>query len=138
MNNVACDQLLVLLIDEKQEILKHVASTLAAANYATCCCTSPETALAAAEDNPPNLIISATSLTGISGVELCQRIRHHPGLESVPVMFLSAGQIPDIIRRHDTYGGTYYLRKPFDSNVLLKLVDKAMQTPALATTNAGG
>jgi hypothetical protein len=28
-------------------------------------------------------------------------------------------------------GGTYYLRKPFDSNVLVKLVDKALRTPAL-------
>jgi hypothetical protein len=50
----------------------------------------------------------------------------------VPVMFLSGGQIPDIIRRHDSGGGAYYIRKPFDSNVLLQLVDRTLQTPAMA------
>ena len=41
-------------------------------------------------------------------------------------MFLSAGQVPDIIRRSHVLGGTYYLRKPFDDAVLLELVGKAM------------
>jgi CheY-like chemotaxis protein len=132
MNNAACDQFMVLLIDEKQDVLQSVASTLSAAHYATCCCTSAGAALAAAQQNPPSLIISATNLAGLSGVELCHRIKQRPGLEAVPVMFLSAGQIPDIIRRRDPSGGTYYLRKPFEPHVLLKLVDKALQTPALA------
>jgi hypothetical protein len=49
----------------------------------------------------------------------------------VPAMYLSSGQIPDIIRRHDEMGGSYYLRKPFDPGVLLELADKAMQMPVL-------
>jgi hypothetical protein len=48
-------------------------------------------------------------------------------------MFLSGGQIPDIIRRQDHLGGTYYIRKPFDPNVLLELVDKALQLPAVVS-----
>ena len=104
---------------------------LASANYATCCCTAAETALAAVEDARPDLIICAASLNGESGLELCERIKQHPGMETAPVMILSGGQIPDIIRRHDHMGGTYHLRIPFDPSVLLELVDKALQTPVL-------
>lgn len=132
MKDFDCDQLLVLVIEEKQEILKQVTSALAVANYATRCCTTAEDALAAVEEFQPDLIISATSLNGCSGLELCERIKQRPGLEMAPVMFLSGGQMPDIIRRHDPSGGTYYLRKPFDQNVLLELANKALRTPVFA------
>jgi hypothetical protein len=44
-------------------------------------------------------------------------------------MFLSAMQSPDIIRRADSHGGTYYLRKPFDAPVFVELVEKMRRTP---------
>ncbi|MGA2796085.1 MAG: response regulator [Thermoguttaceae bacterium] len=132
MKDYAGNQFLVLVIEEKQEILQQVTSALAAGNYSSCCSTTAEGALAAAEETRPDLIISATSLNGESGLELCERIKQRQGLETVPVMYLCGGQIPDIIRRHDQMGGSYYLRKPFDPGVLLELADKALQTPVLA------
>jgi len=133
MSNFSSGQVFVLVIEEKHEVLEQVTAALAVANYSTCCCSSLETALTAAEATPPDLIISATSFNGQSGMELCERIKQHPGREHVPVMFLSGGQIPDIIRRQDHLGGTYYIRKPFDPNVLLELVDKALQLPAVVS-----
>ncbi len=132
MKDFAGNRFFVLVIEEKQEILEQVTSALAAGNYSVRCYTTAAGALAAAEEIPPDLIISATSLNGESGSELCERIRQREGLETVPVMYLSSGQIPDIIRRHDEMGGSYSLRKPFDPGVLLELADKAVQTPALA------
>jgi CheY-like chemotaxis protein len=131
MKDFTSDRFLVLVIEEKQEIVNQITSALAPANYATCCCATAQDALDAAEQSQPDLIISATSLNGAGGLELCEQIKQRPGMETVPVMFLSSGQIPDIIRRHDHMGGTYYLRKPFDSKVLQQLVDKALRTPAL-------
>ena len=43
-------------------------------------------------------------------------------------MFLSAGQIPDIIRRRGPVGGADYLRKPIDADVLLDLLDKTLSS----------
>ena len=132
MNDFAGNQFFVLLIEEKQEIRDQVTSALAGGNFETCCCTTTDEALAAADDRTPDLIIADTNFNGISGQEVCEAHQRQPGLETVPVMYLSGGQIPDIIRRHDDMGGSYYLRKPFDSDVLLELADKALQTPALA------
>jgi DNA-binding NarL/FixJ family response regulator len=50
-------------------------------------------------------------------------------LANVPVMFLSRLQTPDIIRRHDALGVSYYLRKPVDPGVLRELVDNVVCEP---------
>jgi hypothetical protein len=49
-------------------------------------------------------------------------------------MFLSEGQVPDIIRRSHAEGGTYYLRKPFVDSVLLQLIEKTRTMICESTT----
>ena len=41
-------------------------------------------------------------------------------------MFLSGEQLPDVIRRSYGAGSTYSLRKPFDSAVLVELIDQSL------------
>jgi DNA-binding NarL/FixJ family response regulator len=52
-------------------------------------------------------------------------------MEDVPMMFVSATQLPDIVRRSHDAGGAYYLRKPLDPEVLVELVGKALWLPHL-------
>ncbi|MEE8451102.1 MAG: response regulator [Thermoguttaceae bacterium] len=121
----------ILVVDDESEVLEQVAEVLTAADLTCHCCTTAEAALAEAVTNPPDLIISDINLQGHSGLEMCERIKENPALADVPVMFLSGAQIPDIIRRSHAVGGTYYLRKPFDPEVLVELVDKALWMPHL-------
>ena len=62
-------------------------------------CHLPDEALAAVLATPPDLILCDWNLGGENGLEMCEQIKRQPGLENVPVMFLSAAQRPDIIRR---------------------------------------
>jgi CheY-like chemotaxis protein len=122
---------LVLVVDDEPQVLDEVAAVLARAELECRCCTTAETAVAMAEETPPALIISDVNLHGHSGLEMCERIKQNEALRDVPVMFLSGSQIPDIIRRSHVGGGTYHLRKPFDPDVLLELIDKALCAPHL-------
>jgi len=122
---------LILVIDDEADVLGEVASVLAGAGYVCHCCTNAENALRFAETNTPDLILSDINLAGHSGLEMCEQIKRKNNLKDVPVMFLSGVQIPDVIRRSHTAGGAYYLRKPFDPEVLLELVDKALWMPHL-------
>ena len=124
-------QPLVLVIDDDPDVLGEVATALAHAGYASHCCGTVETAIQSARSTAPDLIICDTSLDGHSGLWLCQQIKQDDALRNVPVMFLSDGQSPDVIRRTHDIGGTYYLRKPFETDVLMELVDKALWTPEL-------
>jgi CheY-like chemotaxis protein len=129
----ACQQSLILVIDDQQEVLDEVAAATTAAGYACRGCTTGEAAVEFTRSQVPDLIISDTHLGGQSGLALCERLKKDPALRQVPVMFLSRTQIPDIIRRSHTLGGTYYLRKPLDPMVLVELIDKALCLPQHST-----
>ena len=122
-------QALVLLIEAEPDVLANLAATLDRAGYVCHCCDTGEAAIRFAQSRTPDLILSEVNLSGVRGLEICQRIKGDPMMAHVPVMFLSGNQIPDIIRRRDALGGTYYLRKPCDPEVLLELVDKAVWRP---------
>jgi CheY-like chemotaxis protein len=128
---------LILVVDDQAEVLDEVATALAGADLACRCCTTAEEAIAAAESSPPDLIISDIHLHGQSELDMCERIRENPVLQGVPVMFFCGAQIPDIIRRSDPLGGTYYLRKPFDPDVLVELIETALGRAHLVAGHAG-
>ena len=135
-NHLRRERPLILVIDNEQEVLNEVTAAFSSAGWSCCCCTRPDDALAAAQESPPDLILCDMGLLGESGPETCQQIKQQPGLEDVPVMFLSAAQTPDIIRRSYLSGGVYCIRKPFDPGVLVELIESALHTPQLATADA--
>lgn len=129
MKDLRREQPLVLVVDDDREVRDKVTAALSGAKFACRCCATAEEATMTAETTPPDLILCNVNLHGESGLETCQRIKRQPGLEGVPVMFLSGTQLPDIIRRSDAAGGIYCLRKPFDAQVLVELIDQALGVP---------
>ncbi len=124
---------LILVIDDQREVLDEVTAVVTAAGYACHDCMTGEAAAEFTRSHVPDLIISDTNLDGQSGLALCERLKKDPALGGVPVMFLSQTQIPDIIRRSQTVGGTYHLRKPLDPMVLVELIDKCLDNSSRRT-----
>ena len=122
----------ILAIDAEATALDHLTLVLQGAGYQCVTATSADSAAIAVRRSAPELIICDVNVAGYSGLVMCEELRRHPGLADVPVMFLSANQTPDIIRRTHTAGGTYYLRKPYDPKVLLQLVERAVYVPHLS------
>src|SRR5205823_14796426 len=81
-----------------------------------------------------DLVICDVNVGGNSGLELTRELRRLPGMQDVPVMFISRTQLPDIVRRSHEAGAAYYLRKPLDPDVLIDLVGKALWLPHLVQT----
>ena len=125
----------VLVIDDEMNILNELVDFLQKRGYETTSCLTAEDALETARKDDFDLIISDINLGVANGLELCQQIHEIEQSHETPVIFLSGAQIPDIIRRSHSAGGTYYVRKPFDPEVMLELIDKAMWLPALANNH---
>ena len=119
----------ILAIDADAGESAQLATILGEAGYACRCAASACAAADAVRETIPDLIICDMNLAGHSGATACEQLRSANGLDEVPLMFLSAAQSPDIIRRSNASGGTYYLRKPFDPKVLVELVEKALLVP---------
>ena len=119
----------ILLIDSDPLTLMSTATVLDMAGYTCHCARDRQSALKAARTLGPDLLICDVNLGGDSGLDLCRELRVVPGMQDVPVMFVSTTQLPDIVRRSHEAGGAYYLRKPFDPDVLVELVGKALWLP---------
>jgi DNA-binding response OmpR family regulator len=128
-------QVHILAIDDHPEVLGEIARIVHRLGYECERARDMDEAAACIQRFVPDLIIADVNLNGHGGVAFCEELRRRCDLHNVPVMFLSSMQTPDIIRRADTGGGTYYLRKPFDAPVLVELVERTrrMPGPHLAT-----
>ena len=130
------NQAVILAIDDEAQVLGEVAQALSNTGYAYHCCSTAEAAREQAREIRPDLIISDINLGTDNGLELIEQMKRDQELADVPVIFLSGAQIPNIIRRAHAAGGTYYLRKPFDPEVLIELVEKALWMPHLVSGRA--
>lgn len=134
MSSTPQEPAVILIIDDDAITLTGIAAVLNMSGYECHCARDREAALKGVRTLPLDLIICDVNLRGESGLALCRELRRELGMEEVPVMFMSSAQIPDIVRRSHEAGGAYYLRKPFDPEVLIELVGKALWMPHLVQT----
>jgi CheY-like chemotaxis protein len=124
----------ILLIDDDVQGMASMAAVLEEAGHVVHQAGDRVTALRIARAQALDLVICDVNIGGISGLDLSRELRRLPGMQDVPVMFVSRSQLPDIVRRSHEAGAAYYLRKPIDPQVLSDLVGKALWLPHLVQT----
>ena len=93
-----------------------------------------EEALLLAEESPPDIVILDWMIEGVSGIEVCRRLRRNPATANVPIIMLTArGEEADRIRGLET-GADDYVTKPFSPGELIARVGAVLRRvrPALA------
>jgi CheY-like chemotaxis protein len=131
MNSTNREPAEILIVDEDSLSLASATEALDAAGHIVYQARDRRSALKIANTQALDLIICDVSIAGDSGLELSREMRRLPGMQDVPVMFVSRTQLPDIVRRSHEAGAAYYLRKPLDPDVLIDLVGKALWLPHL-------
>jgi two-component system phosphate regulon response regulator PhoB len=78
-------------------------------------------------DSAPDLLILDWMLPGISGIELCRRLRLYPETERLPIIMLTArGEETDRVRGLTT-GADDYVVKPFSTPELMARVKSLLR-----------
>jgi two-component system phosphate regulon response regulator PhoB len=93
-----------------------------------------EEALMLAQESPPDLVLLDWMIEGISGIEVCRRLRRMPGTANVPIIMLTGrGEEADRVRGLET-GADDYVTKPFSPRELIARVAAVLRRvrPALA------
>ncbi|HEX5238415.1 MAG TPA: phosphate regulon transcriptional regulator PhoB, partial [Sphingomicrobium sp.] len=93
-----------------------------------------EEALMLADEELPDVVILDWMIEGVSGLEVCRRLRRKEGTANVPIIMLTArGEESDRIRGLDT-GADDYVTKPFSPRELMSRVGAVLRRvrPALA------
>lgn len=113
----------VLAVDDDGESLKVLVDVLRGEGYDSYGCQNMRDAIQTARQVLPDLIICGMAVAEEGRANLCDEIcRGLPCLVPPRTMYLSRTQTPDIIHRTDRGGSSYYLRKPLESALLLKLI----------------
>lgn len=93
-----------------------------------------EEALLFAQENAPDIVLLDWMVEGISGIEVCRRLRRMPETANVPIIMLTArGEEEDRVRGLET-GADDYVTKPFSPRELVARVGAVLRRvrPALA------
>ena len=93
-----------------------------------------EEALLLAEEEVPDILVLDWMIEGVSGLEVCRRLRRRAATANVPIIMLTArGEEADRIRGLET-GADDYVTKPFSPAELIARVNAVLRRvrPALA------
>jgi len=116
----------VLLVDDNVDLLKLMSIRLRQMKLELRTVTSAEEALSILAIWPADLVITDLQMQGMSGMELFEILQYNTPM--LPVIILTAhGTIPDAVEATQA-GVASYLSKPFESDVLIKKVQEALES----------
>ncbi|WP_242045194.1 hybrid sensor histidine kinase/response regulator [Anabaena catenula] len=117
----------LLIVDDKLENIRFLSDFLSKQNYQVRKAINGQAALMAVQALPPDLILLDINMPGIGGYEVCKALKNDPKNQSIPVIFLSAGNdITDKVRAFEV-GGIDYITKPFHLEEVLVRVQTQLR-----------
>jgi len=124
----------ILLVEDDHALAELLIYNLEREEYDVVHTTDGDEALLLAEESPPDLVLLDWMIEGVSGIEVCRRLRRHSETANVPIIMLTArGEETDRLRGFDT-GADDYVTKPFSPKELVARVGAVLRRvrPALA------
>ncbi len=118
--------LTILVVDDDEPLAEVLSRRLSSQGYRALIATCGQEGLAAAERDRPDLIVLDLRLPDVDGLRIGEHLADNPATSGIPVIVLSGMERPDIIRRSREAGCQYFVRKPYDPNALLILIEHAI------------
>jgi len=117
----------ILAIEDEEDILELITYNLTREGYRVHGATSGEEGLAYAETHHPDLILLDLMLPGISGLEVCRRLKYGENTRAIPLLMVTArGEDADIVAGLEL-GADDYVTKPFSPRVLLARIQAVLR-----------
>ncbi|MGE3260731.1 MAG: response regulator transcription factor [Bacteriovoracia bacterium] len=125
------ENLSLLVVDDEEQIVEFLVEEFSL-RYSVSSASTGTKAWSAMEKALPDLVLLDVSMPGMSGIDLCKKIKSSVRTRDVPVLFLSARTELDTILSAFEYGADDYIEKPFrieelKARVAAKLRKKASQ-----------
>jgi CheY-like chemotaxis protein len=112
----------ILLVDDSLGNLRLLSQILTRAGYAVRSASDGVEALAASTSSPPDLILLDIMMPGMSGYEVCERLKAEQRTRDIPIIFISALSATENKIKAFSAGGVDYITKPFQSGEVVARV----------------
>jgi pilus assembly protein CpaE len=119
----------VLIIDDDPSTLHLIGFTLERGGFQVVAAGDGEDGLAKAFQQPPDLAIVDVMMPGLSGYQVCERLRADPRTVHVPIIILTARTQAVDQKTALEAGADLYLAKPVTPDELVKAVKELLSRP---------
>ena len=113
----------ILLIEDIPDNASLVKRVLTSQGYTINWAETAEAGLAQAEQNPPDMILLDLGLPDIDGQTLVGYLREVPGIDTVPIIAVTAWPEETARLMVTAYGCDGYISKPIDVTAFIKMVN---------------
>jgi signal transduction histidine kinase len=103
----------ILVVDDDRLNVRILSNILKSEGYTLADADSGERALEVYESFHPDLVLLDVMMPGMNGFETCRALRQRYGVETAPVIFITAKSESDDVVEGLNAGGVDYLPKPF-------------------------
>ena len=121
---VGCKVLIVEDHPQSLELLCIYVSSLAGVEVLSA--TDGPTGAKLAETDHPDLILLDVMMPGMSGFEVCRRLKEQPSTRDIVVVMVTALDAPADLERAADCHADEYIAKPFDRGVLLERIRRLL------------
>ena len=117
---------MILLIDDDTDHLEAMSWRLQRQGFRVNQASDGESGLHQLKEERPSLVVLDLQLPDCSGLSVCSEIADNEGTCQIPIIIVSGSEEQDIVRRCRQAGCHYFVRKPYDPNALLVLIERAL------------
>ncbi len=117
----------ILVIEDEADILELMLYNLGREGYRAQGCQHGDEGLKRARAETPDLLLLDLMLPGLSGIEVCRRLKADPDTREISVIMVTAKGEPDDVVAGLDAGADDYIPKPFSPKVLLARVKAVLR-----------
>ncbi len=112
----------ILVVDDEATNVRLLGELLSAADYSVSVAMNGEQALEQIAENPPNLVLLDVVMPGLTGYEVCERLRSAPATRALPVILVTGARPEEERIRGLDAGADEFVTKPVNREELLARV----------------
>ncbi len=121
LDNLVSDQPVMVVVDDNIQIRQYIRQIFNE-GYIVYDAENGEDGFLLIKKYQPDIVISDVVMTGITGIELCSRIKEDPSLNHIPFILLTASSSAEIKLKGIEGGADDYITKPFEKDLLVARV----------------
>lgn len=111
----------ILVVDDEKDMINIVSFRLKKAGYDVMTAETGLQALEKVRAKMPDLILLDINLPGMTGYEVCGKLKSDAGTKNIPVIFISASD-ENIEKSAEEYGADGFIIKPFEPQELISKI----------------
>lgn len=117
----------ILLVDDDMDTLRLVGLMLQRQGYEVRAASNGPQALSMAQIDQPDLILLDIMMPGMSGHEICEKIKDDPEMKKTYIIMVSARTQQEDRMQAASVGADEYVTKPYDVRLIRERVQKVLE-----------